>query len=85
MAKKYCKILEEVEAVQAKGDNLEELRAIGGDVKAVMTVNEESKVYYYTVPACIEVLWIGGWLIKHKNGRLEIKSNRLFNQEYEPK
>ena len=35
MEKKYCRILEEVEAVQATENNLSELRNFAGDVKKV--------------------------------------------------
>lgn len=84
MAKKYVRILHEVEAVQAKEYNLDELRAFAGDVKRIGCASEDLPCYY-TIPGVDVVLWIGDYLIKHPNGRLEVKRNQLFNQEYEPK
>lgn len=80
---KYVKIQEEVEAVQATSDNLEELRRIGGAVRKVQPTKE--RVVYYTIPGVNVVLWEGSWLIKHESGRLEVKSNWMFHMEYEPK
>ena len=45
MPKKYVRILEEVEAIQAKENNLEELRQFAGDVKKVE--GEKSCNCYY--------------------------------------
>lgn len=84
MAKKYCRILEEVEAVQATEHNLKELRDFAGDVKKVER-DSPSLTSYYTVPGINIVLWVGSWLIKHPSGRLEVKSSQLFHREYEPK
>lgn len=84
MAKRYVRILHEVEAIQAKEDNLQELRSFAGDVRRVQG-KDPSYPCYYTIPGLNIVLWSGSWLIKHPNGRLEIKSSQLFNQEYEPK
>lgn len=84
MAKKYVRILHEVEAVQAKEFNLDELRALAGDVKRI-GCSSEAFPCYYTIPGVDVVLWIDDYLIKHPNGRLEVKSSQLFNQEYEPK
>lgn len=84
MAKRYVRILHEVEAIQAKEDNLEELRSFAGDVRRVQG-KDPSYLCYYIIPGLNIVLWSGSWLIKHPNGRLEIKSSQLFNQEYEPK
>lgn len=84
MAKKYCRILEEVEAVQATENNLSELRNFAGDVNKVEKGNGRM-TSYYTIPGVNVVLWIGRWLIKHPSGRLEVKSSQLFHREYEPK
>lgn len=84
MIHRYCRILEEVEAVQATEDNLNELREMAGDVKKIAK-NAERKTSYYTVPGVNVVLWVGSWLIKHPSGRLEVKSSQLFHREYEPK
>lgn len=86
MAKKYVRILHEVEAVQAKTDNLNELRAFAGDVQIIARkFSEYRTTYYYNIPGVDVVLWAGDYLLKHPNGRLEVKSSQLFNQEYEPK
>lgn len=86
MAKKYVRILHEVEAVQATWGNLKELRAFAGDVKRTTTeVCQNVPTCYYTIPGVDVVLWAGDYLIKHPNGRLEVKKRQLFNQEYEPK
>lgn len=84
MAKRYVRILHEVEAIQAKEDNLQELRSFAGDVRRVQG-KDLSYPCYYTIPGLNIVFLSGSWLIKHPNGRLEIKSSQLFNQEYEPK
>lgn len=84
MIKKYCRVLEEVEAVQATETNLSELRSLAGDVKKIEK-NEERPISYYTIPGINIVLWVGSWLIKHPSGRLEVKSSQLFHREYEPK
>lgn len=84
MIRKYVRILEEVEAIQAKEDNLEELRAFAGEVKKVDGQKEYYNCYYI-IPGLSVVLWQGSWLIKHPNGRLEIRSSQLFHNEYEPK
>lgn len=84
MIKKYCRVLEEVEAVQATESNLEELRKFAGDVRKVER-GEIRPVSYYTVPGVNIVLWVGSWLIKHPSGRLEIKSSQMFHREYESK
>ena len=72
MATRYVRILHEVEAIQAKEDNLQELRSFAGDVRRVQG-KDPSYPCYYTIPGL------------NPNGRLEIKSSQLFNQEYEPK
>jgi hypothetical protein len=84
MADKFCRRLEEVEAVQAKANNLEELRKFAGAVQRVEGRTKQAPGYY-TVPGLNTVLWDGSWLVKHPNGRLEIKSSQLFHREYEPK
>lgn len=84
MAQRYCKILEEVEAIQATEDNLLELRDFAGDVIKVEK-GDGRPTGYYMVPGHVVVLWVGSWLIKHNNGRLEIKSSQSFHREYEPK
>jgi hypothetical protein len=80
---RYARILEEVEAVQATENNIEELRKLGGAVKKVK--QKDNHPGYYTVPGVNIVLWVGSWLIKHPSGRLEVKSSQLFHREYEPK
>lgn len=87
MAKKYVRILHEVEAIQATTNNLNELRAFAGDVRRTPTKlgGKYRITCYYTIPGVDVVLWAGDYLIKHPNGRLEVKDSRLFNQEYEPK
>lgn len=84
MARKYVRILEEVEAIQARENNLKELREFAGDVTKV-EAGAELHSCYYTVPGINIVLWEGSWLIKHPNGRLEVKSSQLFHREFEPK
>lgn len=80
----YVRILEEVEAVRATEDNLEEIKKLAG--KEV----EKRKLYpklpgYYIIPGVLEALCVGQWLIKHESGRLEVKINKIFQMEYEPK
>ena len=84
MTQRYCKILEEVEAIQATEDNLLELRDFAGDVTKVEK-GDGRPTGYYMVPDLVVVLWVGSWLVKHNNGRLEIKSSQSFHREYEPK
>ena len=79
----YVRILEEVEAVRATETNIEELRKLAGDVRKIEPYPENYS--YYEVPGLMEALWVGYWLIKHKSGRLEAKSNKLFLMEYEQK
>lgn len=86
MPKKYVRILHEVEAIQAKTDNLNELRTFAGDAQIIAKkFSEYRKTCYYNIPGVDVVLWSGDYLIKHPNGKLEVKSSQLFNQEYEPK
>ena len=84
MIKKYCRVLEEVEAVQATETNLSELRSLAVDVKKIEK-HAERPTSYQTIPGINIVLWVGSWLIKHPSGRLEVKSSQLFHREYEPK
>ena len=84
MIKKYCRVLEEVEAVQATETNLSELRSLAVNVKKIEK-NAELPTSYYTIPGINIVLWVGSWLIKHPSGRLEVKSSQLFHRDYEPK
>lgn len=80
----YVRILQEVEAVQATENNIEELKKLGGEgIKKVQTAWDNSS--YYIIPGINIVLWVGSWLIKHPSGRLEVKSSQLFHREYEPK
>lgn len=79
----YVKILEEVEAVRATEDNLEEIKKLAGDVKKVKSFT--NKPSYYWIYGIVDELCVGDWIIKHKSGRLEVKSNRNFLMEYEPK
>ena len=82
MIKRYCRVLEEVEAVQATETNLNELRSLAGEK---IEKNAQRPTSYYTIPGINVVLWVGSWLIKHPCGRLEVKSSQLFHREYEPK
>ena len=77
----YVRILEEVEAVRAAEDNLEEIQNLVG--KPVWQWPE--KPHYYLIYGVMDILNIGDWIIKHKSGRLEFKSNKMFLMEYEPK
>ncbi len=79
----YVRILEEVEAVRATESNIEELRKLSSKVQKITPIRGKNS--YYIVYGICEVLWEGDWLIRHKSGRLEIKSNRNFLMEYEPK
>lgn len=79
----YVRILEEVEAVRATETNIEELRKLSSDVQRITpTIGKPS---YYIVRGLNEVVWVGDWLITHKDGRLEVKSNNIFLMEYESK
>lgn len=79
----YVRILEEVEAVRATETNIEELRKLSSDVQRITpTIGKPS---YYIARGLNEVVWVGDWLIRHKAGRLEVKSNNIFLMEYEPK
>lgn len=79
----YVRILEEVEAVRATEDNLEEIKKLAGGVKKFKSFSNMPG--YYMIHGVVETLCIGDWLIKHKSGRLEVKSNKIFLMEYEPK
>lgn len=81
MIKKYCRVLEEVYAIQAGFDNANELQELIG--KNVKRYGKD--IIYYEIDGINRVLWKGEWLIKHRDGRLEMKSDSLFKIEYEPK
>ena len=80
---KYVKTLEEVEAVQAKENNIEELRKIAPGIQQFK--KKGTSATFYTIPGFIPCIWAGSWLIKHESGRLEVKGSQLFFREYEPK
>ena len=80
---KYVRILNEVEAVRATETNIEELKKIASGVKKVTPECYSSS--YYRIVGLPIVLWVGQWLLKHPSGRLEIKSDWEFRNEYEPK
>lgn len=77
----YVRILEEVEAVRATEDNLEEIQNLVG--KPVWKCPDTPS--YYLIYGVTEALIKGDWIIKHNSGRLEVKSNKMFLKEYEPK
>lgn len=81
----YVRILEEVEAVRATEDNLEEIKKLAG--KEVVKRKPYPKLpgFYYIIHGVEEALCVGQWLIKHQSGRLEVKINKIFLMEYEPK
>ena len=83
MTRKYVRIQEEVEAIQANDNNLDELREFAGDVRKVNPNN--GGMPYYIVPGVNIVLWSGSWLIRRPSGRLEVKSSQLFHREYRSK
>lgn len=80
---KYVRILNEVEAVRATETNIEKLKKIASGVKKVTPECYSSS--YYRIVGLPIVLWVGQWLLKHPSGRLEIKSDWEFRNEYEPK
>ena len=75
----YVRILEEVEAVRATEDNLEEIKKLAG--KAEKRKSFPNIPGYYMIHGVVEALCVGDWLIKHKSGRLEVKSNKMFLME----
>lgn len=79
----YVRIIEEVEAVRATESNIEELRKLSSNIQKITPIH--GKNIYYIVYGVCGVLWEGDWLIRHKSGRLEVKSNSNFLMEYEPK
>lgn len=52
--KKYCRILEEVEAIQATDSNLEELRDFAGGVKKIVI---DKQTCCYDIPGVYVSLW----------------------------
>lgn len=81
----YVRILEEVEAVRATGDNLEEIKKLAGKEAVKRESYPKLPGHYYIIHGVAEALCVGQWLIKHKSGWLEVKSNKMFLKEYEPK
>lgn len=79
---KYCRILEEVEAVEAREDNAEELQALVGDCIAWKVVPMQG---FYIVPRTGDIVEWGNFLIKHPSGRLEVMLHEVFHEMYEPK
>lgn len=77
---KYVRILEEVTAVEAKSDNLEEIKSLAGEAKRV---HDQCGTYYDV--GILNVVWKGDWLIKHQDGRLEVMEDTEFRKMYEPK
>ena len=80
---KYVRILNEVEAVRATETNIKELKKLANGVKKVSPEYISSS--YYRIVGLPQILWVGQWLLKHPSGRLEIKSDWEFRNEYEPK
>lgn len=78
----YVRKLEEVQAVRAKENNINEIEKIAGKVQKITPTHGKESYYIVGLP---QVLWVGDWLIKHSSGRLEILSNAKFLQEYEIK
>lgn len=80
----YVRILEEVEAVRATEDNIEELRKLSTKVLKIKPTHGKQS-YYIVNGLQNRVVWVGDWLIRHESGRLEVKSNKIFLMEYESK
>lgn len=81
----YVRILEEVEAVRATEDNLEEIKKLAGKEVVNRKPYPNLPGCYYIIHGVEKALCVGQWLIKHKSGRLEVKSNNIFLMEYEQK
>ena len=79
----YVRILEEVEAIRATEDNLEEIKKLAGGAEKIKSFSNMPG--YYMIHGVGEILCIRDWLIKHKSGRIEVLSNKRFLMEYEPK
>lgn len=77
---KYVRILEEVTAVRAKSDNLEEIKSLAGKAQRV---HDQCGTFYDV--GLLSVLWKGDWLVKHEDGRLGVMTNESFRAMYEPK
>lgn len=80
----YCRILEEVEAIQAKEDNLNEVIGLAGEAIKVSSGPLLDRNYYQILGFDL-ILKVDDWLIKHRDGRLEVMSNESFKRNYEPK
>lgn len=77
---KYVRILEEVTAVQAKSDNLEEIKSLAGKAQRV---HDQCGTYYDV--GLLSVVWKGDWLVMHQDGSLEVMEESEFKKIYEPK
>ena len=77
---KYVRILEEVTAVQAKSDNLEEIKSLAGRAQRV---HDQCGTFYYV--GLLSVVWKGDWLVKHEDGELGVMTDESFRAMYEPK
>lgn len=78
--RKYVRKIEEVQAVRADIDNLDELREIAPEIR-----RHNRYSVFYDIADMPEVLWSGDWLVKHEDGSLEIISDRNFKNYYERK
>lgn len=77
---KFVRILEEVTAVQAKSDNLEEIKSLAGKAQRV---HDQCGTFYDV--GLLSVVWKGDWLVKHQDGRLGVMTDERFKSMYEPK
>lgn len=80
---RYTRKLKEVEAIQAKPGNIEELRKFIGRKKIIAAQSSNSPCYI--VCGLYDVLNFGDWLLRDSAGKLEIMSNIDFNRDYEQK
>lgn len=62
---KFVRKLEEVTAVQAKSDNLEEIKSLAGKAQRV---HDQCGTFYDV--GLFSVVWKGDWLVKHEDGKL---------------
>lgn len=77
---KYVRILEEVTAVRAKSDNLEEIKSLAGKAQRV---HDQCGTFYDV--GLLSVVWKGDWLVKHEDGKLGVMTDESFRSMYEPK
>lgn len=77
---KYVRIPEEVTAVQAKSDNLEEIKSLA---EKAQRVHDQFGTFYDV--GLLSVVWKGDWLVKHEDGRLGVMTNESFRSMYELK